>query len=214
MCTKLWHLANVGISQHFLADGSNMLAAMVSTCVSNTWHPQVPSLPGAEATIFLWGQSPLRSKGGGSVKIPTLLRGRPLLLGKSLRKSNVSWIMGLEQQKHVEHGLKVILVRCKYHAAKDYVHVFHFSDGNWTVCVVISPSCMNMGHDPVWSELSEHSSILDFNQNLKQGLIIGSGPSLHSHWYTDILENDLFTVEFLCRLCLLESKEQVDFDHA
>ena len=36
--------------------------------------------------------------------------------------------MGLEQQKHVEHGLKVILVRCKYHAAKDYVHVFHFSD--------------------------------------------------------------------------------------
>ena len=73
------------------------------------------------------------------------------------------------------------------------------------VCVVISPSCMNMGHDPVWSELSEYSSILDFKQNLEQGLILGSGIVIDI--VIDILENDLFTVEFLCILCLLESKE-------
>ena len=73
------------------------------------------------------------------------------------------------------------------------------------VRVVISPSCMNMGHDPVWSELSEYSSILDFKQNLKQGLIIGSGIVIDI--VIDILESDLFAVEFLCVLCLLESKE-------
>ena len=72
------------------------------------------------------------------------------------------------------------------------------------VCVVISPSCMNMGHDPVWSELSEYS-ILDFKQNLEQGLILGSGIVIDI--VIDILENDLFTVEFLRILCLLESKE-------
>ena len=75
------------------------------------------------------------------------------------------------------------------------------------VRVVISPSCMNMGHDPVWSELSEYSSILDFKQNLKQGLIIGSGIviGIVIDIVIDILESDLFAVEFLCVLCLLES---------